>query len=272
MKRDASQTRSASTPCSSPSPVSASHSTSADDPVQRVGDRQHGRGDRLGAVAGGLDRHRQRVAAGALAVEADRHAGGLRSSFDDAGRTCPGRARRPGRAAARGRRPARPAGGPSRPPAARLRHVAGEGQAGVEAAARLAHGRGGRRPGSRRRSAGRAAGRSSMPLSAAQRMKRRTRSSDSGREPTRKRPRSAICSGVARAARLERRGSAPRGSRPPAGRRRRSSRRRSPRARRSRRCVEDLGHLEHARGRDACPPAAAGRAGGRWCRRCGSRP
>jgi hypothetical protein len=38
----------------------------------------------------------------------------------------------------------------------------------------------------------------SMPLSAAQRMKRRTRSSDSGREPTRKRPRSAICSGVVR--------------------------------------------------------------------------
>ena len=36
----------------------------------------------------------------------------------------------------------------------------------------------------------------SMPLSAAQRMKRRTRSSDTGRDPTRKRPRSAICSGV----------------------------------------------------------------------------
>ena len=112
-------------------------------PVQRVGDRQHGRGDRLGAVAGGLDRHRQRVSAGALAVEADRQAGGLRQLVDDA--VARARVERAGRVVhqhvvgAQLGQPSRLVDHPRQ-----VRHEAGEGQAGVQAAARLAHGRGGR--------------------------------------------------------------------------------------------------------------------------------
>src|SRR6476660_4863739 len=112
-------------------------------PVQRVGDRQHGRGDRLGAVTGGLDRHRQRVSAGALAVEADRQAGRLRQLVDDAvARARIERARRVVHQHVVGtqlRQPPRLVDHPRQ-----VRHEAGEGQAGVQAAARLAHGRGGR--------------------------------------------------------------------------------------------------------------------------------
>ena len=85
-----------------------------------------------------------------------------------------------------------------------------------------------------------------MPLSAADRMKRRTRSSETGFDPTRKRPRTAICSGVrvhrARSARIRSQGlSTPRrtaaSKQPPPD----TSRPAKPGA------VQDLGHLEHRR-------------------------
>ena len=143
MKRDASHTRSTSTPCSSPRPVSASHRTSAETRFRSDGHRIGGDGDRLGAVAGGLDRHRQRLAAGALAVEAGGHARGLGQALDDAARRAGvERAGRVVQQHALGAELGQAAGLLDH--ALEVAHLAREGQAAVEPPARLAHGGGGR--------------------------------------------------------------------------------------------------------------------------------
>ena len=73
----ASQTSSRSTPGSWPIPVSACVSDSAETRCSRERDRVDRAGDQVGAGAGRLEREREPVPAGALAVEADRQTGHL---------------------------------------------------------------------------------------------------------------------------------------------------------------------------------------------------
>ena len=136
-------------------------------------------GDRVGARARGLDRHGQRGAAGALHVEADGHARRLAQPRDEIADARRRRASRPGRAAARGRRRA-PAG-----PRALDQEVVAARPVGVDEAGVA----GGRPPRARRRPrparssaslSGSCRRKMSMPDSAAQRMKRRTRSGAAG--------------------------------------------------------------------------------------------
>ena len=128
-------------------------------PVQRPGDRIARGRDRLGAVLRGLDRHRHRVAAGALAVEADRDAGGLAQLVDHL--VAGARVERAGRIVQQhvvGAQLGQPAGLVQHP--RQVGHGAREGQAGVQRARPPRAPRPPPRPGSRRRSAGRAGGRS----------------------------------------------------------------------------------------------------------------
>ncbi len=158
MNRDASQTRSTSTPCSISRPGQRLAQDLGRHPVQ---ERRHRIGrdrDRLGAVAGGLDRHCERLAAGALAVEARGHARPPRPAARRRWRRCRDRARRRSRAGAPARPPGRPAGGPSRSPARGC--PSGPRRPGRRRAGRPPRApRRPPRPGSRRRSAGRAGGR-----------------------------------------------------------------------------------------------------------------
>ena len=163
------------------------------DAVRRERDRVDGAGDQVDAGAGGLEREREPVPAGALAVEADGKPGQLAQLGDRARRRDAAGAARRGRRAGCARRRSRASGGPSR----RARRDGSSRRA----ARRRTRGR--RRP--RPRAATRRFSASfsgswrrneSMPLSAALAMNRRTRSSPSGREPTRNRPRTASMSGV----------------------------------------------------------------------------
>ena len=163
------------------------------DAVRGERDGIDGAGDQVGAAARRLERERERVPPGALAVEADGQARELVQLGDELARACglqqagrivrAGRARRRSPAAASRPRRARRGGGCRRAAPRRTR----------------ARRRGSPRPrraGSRRRSAGRAGGRRrcrSRPPSRRTAARRRRRR---GRAPTRKRPRTASASGV----------------------------------------------------------------------------
>ena len=111
----------------------------------------------------------------------------------------------------------------------------------------------------------------SIPLSAADRMKRRTRSSETGFEPTRNRPRTRDLQRRLRAARPQRPDPVPGALDARAAPRRRSSRRPTPRGRRTRRRPGSRPPRAPSPW-TRCRPAAAGTGAGRWCRRSGSRP
>ena len=235
MKRDASHTRSASTPCSRPRPGQRVAQHLGGHPVQRVGDRAARRWR-----------------------SARRRAGRPRSPSPARFRPCPGSRGRPARrppppaasidlvAGARVERAGRVVqqhvvgaqlGQPARlvDHPRQVRHVAREGQAGVQAAARLAHGR--RRRGEVLDVVQRvvqpedldAALGGAEDEAAHQVVGQRPRADQ---EPAAQRH---LQRRLASSARLSAADPLPRALDCPAGRRRRSSRRRSPRARRSRR-------------------------------------
>ena len=110
----------------------------------------------------------------------------------------------------------------------------------------------------------------SIPLSAAEATKRRAKSASTGREPTRKRPRSASPSGVF-VARLQRPDPLPRALDPALDRGVEARRRRRPRGTRSRRCRGSRPGRAGRRSASA-PRAAPARAGGWSCRRASARP
>ena len=189
----ASQTPSTSTPVSWPMPGERRRERLGGDAVRRERDRVDRAADQVDAGAGRLERERERVAArrpGSRAPRAGRSA-----------RAAPRRARRRDAAgAARPDRRGRCARRRARASAARSRR-ARRGGSSRRGARRRTRGRRRRRPrrrpcrfpasfsGSWRRN-------ESIPLSAALAMNRRTRSSPTGREPTRNRPRTASMSGV----------------------------------------------------------------------------
>ena len=229
-------------------------------------DRVDGAGDQVGAGARGLERGGERVAAGALAVEADRQAARLaqrrrrarcaRCGCERAGRiveqdargaelgqlAAPARRARRSRPCSRSRRRAR------RRTRCRRSVIASPASRRFETSF----------SGSWRR-------KTSMPLSAADATKRRTKSPPTGREPTRKRPRSASASGVFVRA-FERADPLPRALDAAPDRACRRRRRRRPRGRRSR---PRRGSRRAAAARPSASArrAAPGRAGGSSCRR-----
>ena len=163
------------------------------DAVGRERDRVDRTADQVDSGARRLERERQGVPARALAVEAHREAGELAQLGDELARAV--RLEQAGRVVEHDAR-----GADLRHPLRRLDQCVVPAravqQAGVELAAReVTTPR--RRPcrlsasfsGSCRRN-------ESIPLAAALAMKRRTRSSPTGRDPTRKRPRTASMSGV----------------------------------------------------------------------------
>ena len=164
------------------------------DAVRGERDRIDGAGDQIGAAAGGLERERERVPPGALAVEADRQARELVQLRDELARAVRAAAGRPDRAAARARRRA-PAGA-LRGLDERVAALAAVQQPRVELAAGGDGSPRPRRAGSRRRSAGRAGGRRRCRSRPPCATNRRTTSPLTGRAPTRKRPRTASASGV----------------------------------------------------------------------------